>query len=211
MVAFSQWGSATPVPTPFNHHWHKLLSRIGKPRPFHRPLTRKAPRFLGSIVVVQNVVVFDMMDCPSQSQPPSKFKFACVRCAERKVKCDRQDPCHSCVKHNAQCIFRAPKPSRRRKVVKDALLDERLKRYEAVLVEKGIDPSQVTVDLPSPSASAVYYGETKEDSSQVKLPDTGQETAWQLPTPASTTSGQHSTTFEPKLHQGQKGRCFVDK
>ncbi|KAL8947014.1 MAG: hypothetical protein Q9183_007835, partial [Haloplaca sp. 2 TL-2023] len=102
-------------------------------------------------------------------------------------------------------------PSRRRKIVKDALLDERLKRYEAVLVEKGIDPSQVTVDLPSPSASAVYYGETKEDPHQVRPPNTGQETTWQLPTPASTSSGPQSTTFEPKLHQGQKGRSFVDK
>ncbi|KAL8871042.1 MAG: hypothetical protein Q9174_003045 [Haloplaca sp. 1 TL-2023] len=151
-----------------------------------------------------------MMDGPPQTQPPAKFKFACVRCAERKVKCDRQDPCHSCIKHNAQCIFRAPKPSRRRKVVKDALLDERLKRYEAVLVEKGIDPGQVTSDLPSPSALALCHSETKEDFGRIKLPDTGQEPTWQLPTLASTTLGSQFTAFEPKLHEGQKGRSFVD-
>ncbi|KAL8738249.1 MAG: hypothetical protein Q9181_000929 [Wetmoreana brouardii] len=42
-------------------------------------------------------------------------------------------------------IFRSPKLSRRKlNLVKDKLVDERLKRYQALLQEKGIDPNQIT-------------------------------------------------------------------
>ncbi|PTB49000.1 hypothetical protein M431DRAFT_127156, partial [Trichoderma harzianum CBS 226.95] len=46
---------------------------------------------------------------------PSKPTFACVRCAGRKVKCDRHIPCTACVKHGAECVFQPPPPPRRRR------------------------------------------------------------------------------------------------
>ncbi|KAL7796374.1 mitogen-activated protein kinase [Trichoderma afarasin] len=46
---------------------------------------------------------------------PSRPTFACVRCAGRKVKCDRHIPCTACVKHGAECVFQPPPPPRRRR------------------------------------------------------------------------------------------------
>jgi hypothetical protein len=50
-------------------------------------------------------------DSPSK-QPTSN---SCVVCHNRKVKCDRQDPCSNCAKADVECIYRAPLPPRRRK------------------------------------------------------------------------------------------------
>ncbi|PTB39386.1 hypothetical protein M441DRAFT_437316 [Trichoderma asperellum CBS 433.97] len=49
------------------------------------------------------------------SSVPSRPTFACVRCAGRKVKCDRNIPCTACVKHGAKCVFQPPPPPRRRR------------------------------------------------------------------------------------------------
>lgn len=141
------------------------------------------------------------MNSPASSSSMSSTKptFACIRCTERKVKCDKEDPCNACVRHNVQCIFRPPKlPRRRRKIVKDALVDERLKRYEALLREKGIDPNQV-----NGTSEAEYH----RDSSRSEVP----ETVWQLPTPPSTVSGPQATIFKPQLLRGQRGTEYVDK
>ncbi|KAL7942879.1 mitogen-activated protein kinase [Trichoderma barbatum] len=46
---------------------------------------------------------------------PSRPTFACVRCAGRKVKCDRHIPCTACVKHRAECVFQPPPPPQRRR------------------------------------------------------------------------------------------------
>ncbi|KAL9086391.1 MAG: hypothetical protein Q9165_007177 [Trypethelium subeluteriae] len=133
-----------------------------------------------------------------RSQSPTKPTFACVRCSERKVKCDKQVPCGSCVRHSVQCVFRPPKPSRRKqRFLKDVLVDERLKRYEALLREKGIDPNQVT----RTSEPKLY-----PKSSRSEVP----ETVWQLPAPVSTVSGPQTTIFKPQLLHGQRGTELVD-
>jgi Fungal Zn(2)-Cys(6) binuclear cluster domain len=126
-----------------------------------------------------------------RSQP--KASFACVRCSERKVKCNRQIPCESCIRHNVECIFRQPKPSRRRReLAKDKTVDERLKRYEALLREKGIDPNQVT-GTSEPEHHLRNTGSRAE----------GPEKAWILPL--------QSTIFKPRLLQGQGSTELVDK
>jgi hypothetical protein len=85
---------------------------------------------------------------------PSRITFACIRCAERKVKCDRQRPCSACTKHNAECVFNAAKPTRKRqRRVKVQALADRLNQYEALLREHRIDtkqlPGSTDSDLPS--------------------------------------------------------------
>jgi hypothetical protein len=80
--------------------------------------------------------------------------FSCIRCAERKVKCDRQKPCGPCVKHNVDCIFHASKPPRKKtKRVKVQVLADRLNQYEALLRRHGIDGSElpdfVNHEIPS--------------------------------------------------------------
>jgi hypothetical protein len=136
----------------------------------------------------------------SPQSPPStqggsqtKPSFACVRCSERKVRCNRQDPCESCVRHNVQCIFRPPKPSRRRReLAKDKTVEERLKCYEALLREKGIDPNQVTG-----ASEPEHRPKITESRSE------GPEAQWILPL--------QSTIFKPRLLQGQEGTELVDK
>jgi len=65
--------------------------------------------------------------------------LACLRCAERKVKCDRQTPCNSCVRHDVECVYRPPKkPGRRKRAVIDEQILERLRSYETLLLVNGI-------------------------------------------------------------------------
>ena len=130
---------------------------------------------------------------------PTKPTLACIRCSERKVRCDKQNPCNACVRHKVECIFPPPKPSRRkRKFVYDKLVDQPLKRYEALLQEKGIDPNQLT-DV--------------SDAEQIRTNSCSEkpETVWQLPIQASTVSGPQATIFKPQLLHGQKGTKLVDK
>lgn len=88
----------------------------------------------------------------SSANVSSRITFACIRCAERKVKCDRQRPCAACTKHNAECVFNISKPPRKKqKRIKVQLLADRLNQYETLLQEHGIDtsklPGSVTTEL----------------------------------------------------------------
>ncbi|KAK4945764.1 hypothetical protein LTR10_015112 [Elasticomyces elasticus] len=78
--------------------------------------------------------------------------FSCIRCFERKVKCDKQNPCTNCAKSQVECVFRVPPPPRRRKkrLQEDALL-ERLRKCEQLLKSKGIsvDGTPSTTESPT--------------------------------------------------------------
>ncbi|KZF26349.1 hypothetical protein L228DRAFT_10495 [Xylona heveae TC161] len=64
---------------------------------------------------------------------------SCVLCQQRKVKCDRKDPCSACRKAQVECVFRPPAPPRRRKRRSpEATLLARLKRYEEMLRSYGV-------------------------------------------------------------------------
>ncbi|KFZ11464.1 hypothetical protein V501_04749 [Pseudogymnoascus sp. VKM F-4519 (FW-2642)] len=126
----------------------------------------------------------------SLSIPMTKGNFACVRCSERKVGCDRQNPCGACVRHNVPCIVRPPKPPRRKQgPSKEKLVLERLKRYEALLQEKGINPHQV---------AGGSEPETPSESNSL----TESETVWRLP--------MQATIFKPRLVHRQSGTELVD-
>ncbi|KAM3066085.1 hypothetical protein ACMFMG_010574 [Clarireedia jacksonii] len=129
----------------------------------------------------------------------TKPTFACIRCFERKVKCDKQNPCNSCVRHNVQCVPRESRPPRRmRKTVQDNLVDERLKRYEALLREKGIDPNQTP---------------GKSDAGRIHNPETYEQASHEQVSQSSATLNPkepQKTVFMPVLLQGQKGTKLVD-
>ena len=82
--------------------------------------------------------------------------------------------------------------------MRDKAVDERLKRYEALLQEKGIDPNQLTGNSEAVHDRQISRSEVTE-------------TVWQMPTPASTASGPQATIFKPQLVYGQKGTKLVDK
>ena len=133
--------------------------------------------------------------------PSSRPIYSCVRCSDRKVKCDRQKPCGACVKQDAQCVFRPFLPSRKRqKRARDDVLTDRLKRYEALLQEQGIDPARLPDTLES---------EQRRTSSHSTLgrPDS----AVQLPTPASVNSEPERSINKTQLLHVQGQSKFVDK
>lgn len=138
---------------------------------------------------------------PASSSPSSRPAYSCVRCSDRKVKCDRQKPCSACVKHNFQCVFRPLQPPRKRhKRVKDDIFNDRLKHYEALLQEQGIDPNGLP-DISEPEQRR------KPSRSEVAVPENG----LQLPTPASITSELERSTTKTQLLHGQGRSKFVDK
>lgn len=129
----------------------------------------------------------------SSSISPAKPAFACIRCSERKVRCDKEDPCNACVRHKVQCVFRQADPSRKkRKIVSDQSV------IETLLREKGIDPHQLV-------------GPSDEDRMREIRRSAALDTVWQLPTPATAVSGPQATIFKPRLIHGQRGTELVDK
>ena len=72
---------------------------------------------------------------------------SCTLCQQRKVKCDRQDPCSACSKAQVECCFRAPVPSRRlKRSAPEQSLVARLKRYEELLKSSGISIPELDRD-----------------------------------------------------------------
>ncbi|KAL6247576.1 hypothetical protein RBB50_005922 [Rhinocladiella similis] len=94
-----------------------------------------------------------MSDSPAPERPPKAF--SCIRCFERKVKCDRQSPCSNCSKSQVECIFRIPPaPRRRKKRLQEDVLLERLRKCELLLKAKGLSLDDGPGDLNSPSQSS---------------------------------------------------------
>ncbi|KAF1968006.1 hypothetical protein BU23DRAFT_277921 [Bimuria novae-zelandiae CBS 107.79] len=79
------------------------------------------------------------------SERPIQKAFSCVLCAQRKVRCDKAPGgCANCTKARVDCVYKAPPPPRRRKKgVREVDLQTRLRLYERVLKEHGVDPEEL--------------------------------------------------------------------
>ena len=131
----------------------------------------------------------------------SRPTYSCIRCSDRKVRCDRQNPCGTCVKHNVQCLFRTLQPPRKKqKRVKEGNLKDKLKRYEALLQKQGVDPN----GLPNTSEAGQHRTIRGSDVSMT-------EDALQVPTPASTATEIERSITTSQLLRGQGTSKFVDK
>lgn len=65
---------------------------------------------------------------------------SCVLCQQRKVRCDKNKPCANCVKAGVECKVVPPQPPRRRKKKPhERELVERLRKYETLLSQHGVD------------------------------------------------------------------------
>lgn len=78
---------------------------------------------------------------PILSSHPSKPQrvLACVRCQQRKIKCDRRFPCAHCSTSRVQCVpatLTGRVPRRRRFPERELL--ERLRKYEDMLRQNNI-------------------------------------------------------------------------
>ena len=139
---------------------------------------------------------------PTSSSLSSRPIYSCIRCSDRKVRCDKQNPCNTCVKHNVQCLFRTPAPPRRKqKLPRDGTLKAKVKRYEALLQDLGVNPNE----MPKTP-------EAEQRHTQVSDPKaTTTKDASQLPTPASTASELEQAITTSQLLHGQGKSKFLDK
>lgn len=81
--------------------------------------------------------------------PPKRPTSSCIRCARRKVKCDKEQPCRNCTKHNAVCAYNpppSPGSANKRKRGGDQVLVERIEHYERILKQRNIE---VTAERPA--------------------------------------------------------------
>ena len=130
----------------------------------------------------------------------SRPTYSCIRCADRKVKCDRQRPCSACVKHNVDCVFNPSPPARKKRDrAKHQILADRLRHYEALLQEQGIEPSR----LPDTSVS--------EPRRRSSLTTAVAPPELQLQTPCSVGSEPSECVNKTQVVHGQGRSKFVDK
>lgn len=101
-----------------------------------------------------------MSQATSPSQDPAEGQshplifsrpFACTRCQQRKVKCDRADTCSNCVKGPFDCVYVNPQPAqkRKRKAPADESLSAKLQRYEELLRSNGIEVDETPSETPT--------------------------------------------------------------
>jgi hypothetical protein len=136
---------------------------------------------------------------PTSSTASSRPTYSCIRCAERKVKCDRQRPCSACIKHNVECVRNPSRPPQRRpKRVKDQVLIDRIRLYETLLQHNGIDPNK----LP----------DTPDSELGRKSNQTVAEIPLQLPSQAPSIQSETSRRADtPQVIRTQERSAAVDK
>lgn len=135
-----------------------------------------------------------------RSTPSNRPIYSCIRCSDRKVKCDRQDPCSACKKHNVQCTFRPVQQSQKRqKRLKREFLIDRLQHWEAFLKEQGLNPDAI----PHPEADRPTDSR-RGDSEPV-------DNSLNLLTPSSFTSELKSYLSKKPISSDRERAQFVDK
>ncbi|KAI1651882.1 fungal-specific transcription factor domain-containing protein [Daldinia loculata] len=88
---------------------------------------------------------------------------SCVLCQQRKVRCDKSKPCSNCLKANVECRVVPPQPPRRRKKrVPERDLVERLRKYEALLAQNGIEFDSLGPDVKIVDPGSVEDGDELE-------------------------------------------------
>ena len=102
---------------------------------------------------------------------PTRKPLSCTNCRQRKVKCNREDPCNPCLKSGLKCLFptRRIRASRGRpEIVKerDSELLERIRRLEAMLAGK------VEREAPTESESG-RSSSSQTSASIIPLPSDG--------------------------------------
>lgn len=92
-------------------------------------------------------------------------EFSCYACRQRKVKCDRHEPCANCVRADAACEYIEPTRGKRKRTKQPReSLHAKIARYERMLQKHGED---LTPSLDD--------GQSSEEESVVKTPATQAE------------------------------------
>lgn len=158
---------------------------------------------------------------PTAIPPANKAQFACTRCAERKVKCDRDVPaCGGCRARRAECVYSAPRvPRRRGRQARDQALMERLRRYEALLGEQNAAPAGNKTSGEIAHAGGGVGDGSSQTRQQAKLqpaaPKLGRRIEPKAPNKQSSWSAmatdRPNSVNKTQVIQGQGRSIFVDK
>ena len=130
-----------------------------------------------------------------ESPAKTPQKHSCALCQQRKVKCDRSDPCAGCRKLGIECIFRAPAPPRRRKRrIPETDLHAKLKHYETLLTGYGAKIEELQYSKGDDCAALEQNGFGIGEASialphrQSALPKSASQSQG-IPTPAPSSEG----------------------
>lgn len=97
---------------------------------------------------------------------------SCLLCQKRKVRCDGQRPCSTCVRVNAECVVKPPLIPRPR-VMKTSVANEniasRLQRYEKLLQRHGISLEDHIPESTSPNAENMGLAPTSNTTGTPKV------------------------------------------
>jgi hypothetical protein len=116
----------------------------------------------------------------SQISKPQRV-LACVRCQQRKIKCDRKFPCSNCSTSGLQCVpaTLTQRGPRRRRFPERELLD-RLRKYEDLLRQNHIEFEPLHKDPAILKHSSIQSG---DDGSRYVEPEAE---GLDCPSPATT-------------------------
>lgn len=103
---------------------------------------------------------------------PSVMKLtrghSCVLCQQRKVRCDKQKPCANCLKAGVDCRVVPPQPPRRRKKKPhERDLIERLRKYENLMSQHGLNFEPIAHEL-KPTDAGDDVADLEQDLSGLK-------------------------------------------
>lgn len=88
---------------------------------------------------------------------------SCQLCQQRKVRCDRTKPCSNCVRAGVECRVVPPQPPRRRKKrIPERDLVDRLRKYETLLAQNGIEFESLGPDVKIVDQGTVEEGDELE-------------------------------------------------
>lgn len=109
---------------------------------------------------------------PAPAPEPAVMKLtrghSCVLCQQRKVRCDKQKPCANCLKAQVECRVVPPQPPRRRKKKPhERDLIDRLRKYESLLSQHGVNFEPIAHEL-KPSDNGDDVADLEQDLSGLK-------------------------------------------
>lgn len=115
-------------------------------------------------------------------------------------RCDRKTPCSACVRHDVHCVFNpSPPPRNKHRRPNMQILTDRLKHYEALLREKGVDPIELQ-HIPG--------SETRRRSKHTEVVEAS-DLQWDAAPPVESESRQ--SVNRRRVIQGEGCSKFIDK
>lgn len=160
-----------------NHHWPKnIMSTSSANLPGGRPASASASASASYFPQAEEIML----------RP--RRQLACVRCQQRKVKCDHKDPCATCVKAGVPCVTSNQVQRRRKRRLPERDLLDRIRKYEDLLTQHNIKFEPLHPRRPESSVS-VPKG---SPDSHVEEPCESDDE------PGTTTASSHAGTSSPR-------------